>query len=97
MISVGLIRGSAACAETLLSVPCVGVFACGEPFPVSGVERVCANTHTPLASNVTASAAKPKKLAVHAIYRNKPATGPLLIPSHLDNGLGAERGQNMAG
>src|SRR5262249_16110483 len=74
---------------------CVAVFACGETFPFSGVEAVCA--HTPLASNVAASADKPRKLAVRAICRNKLAIGHPLLRRHLtSNGLGPDRGQNMS-
>jgi hypothetical protein len=92
-----LIRGSADCAGALLSLPCGALFACGcgETFPLSGVEPVCA--HTPLASNVKASADKLRKLAVRAICRNKPAIGPPRKTHLTSNGLGADRGQNMAG
>jgi hypothetical protein len=107
-ISVVLIRGLAGCAEALpalspvalfgfgeLSPRSAVLFACGEAFPVSGVEVVCANALAPLVSNVTMIANRRKKLAVGAICRNKLTVGPPLKPL-ASNGLGADRGQNMA-
>ena len=78
-----------------MSLACVAVIACGETYSLSVVERVCA--HTPLVSNVTASADKPRKFTVRTKRRNKPAIGLLLSSILSSNGLGADRGQNMAG